>query len=341
MRVLVLGGTRFIGAAAVRVLHAGGHQVTCFHRGRNEAQLPASVQHVYGERLDLEEFRQRFSSPGFDVLLDMRPLNADDARAVMALADGTAQRVVAVSSMDVYRSFGVLVGKDTWPEGGTRTAVEDEDALLRASRHPHALDEPRAADDPMKWADDYDKIPAEEVFLGSRVPGTVLRLPMVYGPSDYHRRVGAYVHRMTGRKALVLGEEHAGWRTTRGYIDDVGAGIALAVSDGLAAGKVYNVGEQTYLTELEWVQAIAEACGWPGRVVVVGESELPESLRAGINAAQHLRLDSSRIRRDLGYLEGLTQTEAIARSVAWELAHPPLDLPDRSEEDALLGRLGA
>ena len=55
MRVLVLGGTRFIGPLVVRELAEAGNDVTIFHRGETEAELPSSVQHVHGEFRELDE----------------------------------------------------------------------------------------------------------------------------------------------------------------------------------------------------------------------------------------------------------------------------------------------
>jgi nucleoside-diphosphate-sugar epimerase len=51
MRILVIGGTRFIGPAVVRRLHGMGHHVTVLHRGETEsADLPA-IPHLHGDRL--------------------------------------------------------------------------------------------------------------------------------------------------------------------------------------------------------------------------------------------------------------------------------------------------
>lgn len=55
MNILVIGGTRFIGAHAVAMLAEAGHTVTVFHRGKHNADLvPDSVEHIHGNRLDLD-----------------------------------------------------------------------------------------------------------------------------------------------------------------------------------------------------------------------------------------------------------------------------------------------
>jgi nucleoside-diphosphate-sugar epimerase len=54
MRVLILGGTRFIGPPVVRCLVEQGHSVTVFHRGLSTAQLPLGVQSILGDRNNLD-----------------------------------------------------------------------------------------------------------------------------------------------------------------------------------------------------------------------------------------------------------------------------------------------
>ena len=62
MRVLVLGGTTFIGPVLVRRLVASGHEVAVFHRGRTRAEFPSSVRDLLGDRHRLGESRDEFRS---------------------------------------------------------------------------------------------------------------------------------------------------------------------------------------------------------------------------------------------------------------------------------------
>ncbi len=77
-----------------------------------------------------------------------------------------------------------------------------EDAPLRDRRYPYRGEVPRATDDPERWLDDYDKILVEQAVMGElSLPGTVLRLPMVYGPGDLQHRLFPYVKRMADRRS--------------------------------------------------------------------------------------------------------------------------------------------
>src|SRR5947209_15648237 len=99
MRVLVLGGTRFIGPAAVRRLVELGHEVTLFHRGQSEpASLPLEVRHLHGERARLPEFRAEFERLQPEAVLDMLPMTEAEGRMLVELFRGLARRLVVISS---------------------------------------------------------------------------------------------------------------------------------------------------------------------------------------------------------------------------------------------------
>ena len=189
----------------------------------------------------------------------------------------------------------------------------------------------------------YDKIPVEEVVMGDHaLPGTVLRLPAVYGPGDH--RAFDYLKRMQdGRRVILLEEGHSGWRWTRGYVDNIGAGIALAVTDDRAANHIYNVGEPDALTEAEWARSIGIAAGWQGEIVALPKDEMPQHLAAPYNFEHHLSASTGRIRKELGYVEHVRRDEAMKATVNWEREHPPEPVDEGrfnyAAEDAALQKL--
>jgi nucleoside-diphosphate-sugar epimerase len=194
--------------------------------------------------------------------------------------------------------------------------------------------------------DDYEKILVERTYLGAQdLPGTILRLPMIYGPRDKQHRMHDYLKRMMdGRPAILLEEGLAGWRWTRGYAENVAAAIVLAVTDERAAGRIYNVGEVEALSTSEWVQQIARAATWDGVVAIVPRDLLPDRLQPQMNTDQDLVTDSSSIRQELGYTEPVPLELGISRTVEWERENPPeqaADLQqDYASEDSILALLG-
>jgi nucleoside-diphosphate-sugar epimerase len=144
-----------------------------------------------------------------------------------------------------------------------------------------------------------------------------------------------------GRRAILLDEGHAAWRAPRGYVENVAWAVALAATDDRARGRIYNVAEIESRSEAEWVRAIAGATGWPGRVVVVPGGRMPMPY----DTRHHWVVDSSRIRRELGYNEPVPADEALNRTIEWERANPPAELDleqfDYAAEDAILSEVAS
>lgn len=339
MKILVIGGTSgFIGTHVVRQLASDGHEVTVFHRGQTNTDLPSNIRHILGDRKDLSEFISEFKQFAPEIILDMYLRFEPDAAALMQTFRGVARRVVAISSQDVYRTYGIL-----WRRENTEPNITpiNEDAPLRTILYPYrhiAKDE----DDP-KY--NYDKIPVERVVMSDRdLPGTVLRLPATYGIGDKQHRFFEYLKRMDDERPFILLEQdEARWRWTHGYVENVADAIVLAVTDERAANRIYNVGEEEALTRAEWVKEIGQAAGWRGEVLAVPKDDLPEHLKSPTGYEHDLAVDTSRIREELGYKEKISREKAILKTVAWERANTPTEIDskqfDYAAEDAVIERL--
>lgn len=340
MRIVIIGGTGFLGPHVVQRLYDQGHELTLFHTGQHEVELPSEVRHVHSDSagLPISGLPQELRAIQPDVVLHMVPVGANDAQLVMDAFTGMAGRLVGISSMDVYRAYGLLHNKEPGP---LEPLPLTEESPLRTHLFPYRDSPPRQPDDPQRWIDDYDKILVERAVLGDpSLPGTILRLAMVHGPGDRQHRLFKYLKRMQdGREAILLNTAGARWRGTRGYVENIAGAIALAVTDERAAGRVYNVGEVEAFSEAEWVAQLAGIVGWSGRIVEVPEDRMP----LAYNAAQHLVADTSRIRHELDYAETVPWQEALRRTIEWERANPPETLDpagfDYASEDAVLAEI--
>src|SRR5262249_9761655 len=207
MRVLIIGGTQFLGPPLARRLVGLGHQVTVFHRGGTQAELPPGVEHILGDRHDLRAHLGQFRRLGPEVVVDMIAFNEADALGLVATFRNLARRVVVISSGDVYRAYGRFLGLEPGPIESTPLT---EDSSLRTVLFPYR----NQAQGPDDFFHRYDKIPVEQVVMGAAdLPGTVLRLPMVHGPGDPYGRLSPYLKRMDDqRPAIVLDEGMARWK---------------------------------------------------------------------------------------------------------------------------------
>jgi nucleoside-diphosphate-sugar epimerase len=339
MKILVIGGTGFIGPHVIRSLVASGHQVAVFHRSACAAELPPGVQDILGDRRELEAHQTAFKAFGPEIVVDVILSSGRQAAALMHLFRGRARRVVAVSSMDAYRACGVLHGSEP---GDLEPLPLTEDSPVRTVLRTYPPASIKNLQSVFGWLDDeYDKIPVEKAVLGdASLPGTVLRLPMVYGPGDPLHRFFPLVKRMDdGRPAILFAEEFAAWRGSKGYVENVAAAIALAAVSEKAAGRIYNVAEPEVPTERDWAQRVASATGWRGRIVTLPRERTPKHLIFPGNAAQHWVASSKRIREELGYREPVAMNEALRKTIEWERTHPPpieLGQFDYAAEDAAL-----
>ncbi|MBA2395682.1 MAG: NAD-dependent epimerase/dehydratase family protein [Ktedonobacteraceae bacterium] len=304
-----------------------------------QVDLPEGVQQIRGERAQLATFKQAFLDFAPDVVLDMFAFVEQDGYALMDLCQGLVRRVVLISSQDVYRVYGRVNRTEPGPPD---TVPVTEDSPLRDKLYPHrGIDLPVPESEKQRMHD-YDKILIERLVMNDpTIQGTVLRLPAVYGPNDGQHRLFEFLKRMDDqRPAILLDERMAQWRWTRGYVENVAAAIALALTDERAAGRIYNVGEASALSISEWVHAIAMAADWHGNIIPLPTDRVPAHLVPDIDVNQDLLVDTTRIREELGYHELVDSDEALKRAVAWERANPPKEIDahqfDYAAEDAVL-----
>jgi nucleoside-diphosphate-sugar epimerase len=341
MRVLVIGGSGFMGPFVVRRLLELGHEVAVVHRGH--APTPTGATAILGDRRELMPAEApRLREFGAEIVIDLIMSSAADAANLLATFLGSARRTVVASSMDVYRAAGVLHGTELSAGPGKVQPVPlTEDSELR-TKPLYSASRLKAMQAIMPWVDlQYDKVPAEKIIMDEpELPGTVLRLPAVYGPGDPLRRLWPVLKRIDDqRPAIILPEDLAAWRWSRGYVENVAEAFVLAATNDAAAGRVYNVCEPHACSSWEWAMQIADATGWKGQMVCLPRQQTPAHLRPEGNYAQDWVASSERIRRELGYEELVPLDEALQRAIRWERAHPPQNSIyafDYAEEDKAL-----
>lgn len=290
MRVLVIGGTRFIGPYVVKEFREHGHEVTVFHRGQHCSSLLPQVRHFRSDRaaIPVMHFPPDLLNEEFDVVIHMIPMGEADARAAVQAFTGRVLRLVVLSSGDVYQAYGRFVGIEPGePEAGLLT----EDSALRTVLYPYRS-KSKSTDD-LNYS--YDKILVEQQALGqTQLPVSVLRLPKVYGPGG------------NADLATIHGyQDRTEWRWTHGYVENIAAAVVLAAIHPHAAQRVYNIGEP-------YTPTISE------RLRSLPPSTLPIADATGLDFRNDIVYDTTRIRTELGYCEPVSYEEGIRRTLLWE-----------------------
>lgn len=338
MRILLIGGNGFIGRPVATALLRQGHTLAIVHRGTTP--VPNGVLEIRGDSLQLSASTAPLRSFSADVVIHFVLSSGSQAEELVKIFRGAAERLLMLSSMDVYRAVGIMHGLESGPLQPVPLTEESE---LRQTLHTYPPEMLQGLRKIFPWiTDDYDKIPAERAVMNERdLPGTVLRLPMIYGPGDRLHRFYPMVKRVEDHRThIIFAEALAAWHSPRGYVENVAAAIALAATDSRAAGRIYNVCEEPSFSELEWARKIAREMNWKGEFVVLPAERTPPHLLRPGNAAQHWTASSDRIRRELGYREPVTLEQAIRQTIAWELENPPVPpfvpMFDYAAEDAAL-----
>jgi nucleoside-diphosphate-sugar epimerase len=320
MRVLVLGGTRFIGRAVVEDLVAAGHDVTVVHRGQREPDDMSRVAHLHLPRERWAAESAQFAAREPDAVVDCLALSRDDARAAIAAIPGDAH-VVALSSQDVYRAFASLnTGRDTDAIPIDETSPLSEDRYPRRSRGTeHEF---------------YSKQDVEEEYLARGA--VVLRLPATYGEHDHQRREEFILRRVRARRRQVpIGP--GGFLWTRGWVRDIARGVRLAAEHREIQGDAVNLGEERTWTIRLWAMHILEAAQCDAELIEVADDVLPADMSlTSARLTQHVLVSTARARTLLGYTDSDAMT-ALRSSVGWHLRHPPDDADeDFATDDAAL-----
>ena len=169
LRILILGGTGFIGPHQVRYALARGHKVTLFNRGRHPKDWPAEVEEITGDRdtADLKSLEGR----EWDVCIDNParvPFWVRDAGRVLA---GKVGHYLVVSSISAYTDLRTPGMDETAPLAKYTGAdvMAETDKTLRANLGLYG---------PLKAATEAE---AEKWFPGK---ATIVRPTLIVGPGD-------------------------------------------------------------------------------------------------------------------------------------------------------------
>ncbi len=175
MKLLILGGTRFLGRHVVAAAQARGHEVTVFNRGNYSPEDLGAVESIRGDRYtELHKLQGR----RWDAVVDTSGHLPRAVRAAAAVLSDAVEGYVFVSSQNAYRDVSVPSIDETYP---LRTLTDEQ--LDRAN----AID---TSGQP-SYAELYGGLKAlceqvaEEVMPGRVL---ILRPGLIVGPYDYTDR---------------------------------------------------------------------------------------------------------------------------------------------------------
>src|SRR6267143_3681796 len=196
MKLLILGGTRFVGRHLVTAAVAREHEVTLFNRGKHPSAALTSVETIYGDRnRDLVKLQGR----RWDAVVDTCGYQPRSVRASAEILSHAVDRYVFISSQSVYADVSRLGVNETAPLATITSEQLDQANALDSSGQASAV----------TYGKMYGALKALcEEAADEVMPNRVLiiRPGLIVGPHDYTDRFTYWVVRVAhGGEVLAPG----------------------------------------------------------------------------------------------------------------------------------------
>ncbi|MGF1535424.1 MAG: NAD-dependent epimerase/dehydratase family protein [Elainellaceae cyanobacterium] len=270
MRLLVMGGTRFIGVYLVKRLVELGHDVVLFNRGNAPSPTP-DVQQIHGDRKQADEIG-KLAGERFDAVFDNNGRSLSDTQMLLDALGNSFQQLIYVSSAGVYQK------SDQMPH------VEG-DAIDPKSRH-------------------LGKHETEAYLTAQSIPFTSVRPVYIYGPQNYNDLEAWFFDRIVRDRPIPI-PGNGMHLTQMGHVDDLAAAMVAALLRESAYGQIYNISGDRAVTFDGLARACASAAGKsPDDLALVHYD--PSQFDFGKRKAfplrvQHFFTDIHKAKRDLGW----------------------------------------
>ncbi len=222
MRILMMGGTRFIGVYLSQILVDQGHEVVLFNRG-NHPPAVAGLAQIQGDRTDAEQLQANLAHEQFDAIFDNNGRKLSDTQPLATLFKDRVQHFIYMSSAGVY---------------------------LKSDQMPHREEDPT---DPKSRH--LGKAEAEADLAVQGLPFTSIRPTYIYGPKNYNDVEAWFFDRIVRQRPIPIpgNGQHI---TQLGHVQDLAQAMAAVLGNAQAIGQIYNVSGNHYVT----FDGIAKAC---------------------------------------------------------------------------------
>jgi nucleoside-diphosphate-sugar epimerase len=227
MRILIMGGTRFIGVYLTKALVEQGHEVVLFNRGKKTAPVEG-IQQIHGDRQDIGQLKEKLGEEQFDVIYDNNGRELSDTKPLVELFKDRIKQFVYVSSAGVY------LKSDQMPH-------LEGDAVDPNSRHK-------------------GKFETEAYLAESGIPWTAIRPVYIYGPQNYNPLEAWFFDRIVRDRVIPIPGN--GLHLTQfGHVQDLASAMVAVLGNPQALGQIYNISSDRYVTFDGLAKAAAIAAG--------------------------------------------------------------------------------
>ncbi len=227
MRILIMGGTRFIGVYLTRMLVEQGHEVVLFNRGNRPAPVEGVLE-IKGDRTSSEQLKEKLSQEDFDAIFDNNGRELSDTQPLAELFKDRTQHFVYMSSAGVY---------------------------LRSDQLPHIEGDP--VDPKSRHRGKHE---TEAFLTGLGLPFTSIRPTYIYGSGNYNELESWFFDRIVRDRPIPMPGN--GLHITQlGHAQDLARAMCQVLDNKQAIGQIYNISGDRFVTFNGLARACAVAAG--------------------------------------------------------------------------------
>ena len=283
MRILVIGGTRFIGIYLVKQLVEQGHEVVLLNRGNHPSPVDG-LETIVCDRTDPQALTKALSDQSFDAIYDNNGRKLEHTQPLADLYKGKLKHYIYVSSAGVYAK------SDQMPH------IEG-DPVDPQSRHK-------------------GKFHTEDYLREQSIPFTSIRPVYIYGPQNYNPLEQWFFDRLTRDRPIPIpGDGMA--LTQLGHCHDLAAAMVKVLDNPKTIGQTYNVSSDKAVTFDGLARACAQAVGKDPNdlnIVHYNPSDFNFEKKAFPMRVQHFFTDISKVKTELDWQPQFNLVEGMKDS---------------------------
>lgn len=323
MKVLVIGGTLFIGRNLVQALQKAGHEVWVMHR-KPSHDLGKKVGNLVADRNDGASVAKALAAEKFDIVFDnvydwQRGTTAAQVEATVKACGDRLHRYIFMSSVAAY---------------GDGLNHHEGDALAQEN-HPDSYVRNKAMSERMLF----------RMHQRYGTPVVTLRPPYIYGPGNPFYREAFFWDRMREMRPIIIPGD--GRRLMQFvFVKDLVWACLKAMEEPNAVGHAFNIANSRPLTQMEVVQSFATAAGRKPELVRIPRERI---LQAGGHAMTSplyfgVYFDMPAITQVISKAQRVLRfratpfDEGLKETYKWYLRNKPRQQQDYTFEDRLLAR---
>jgi nucleoside-diphosphate-sugar epimerase len=299
MKILIIGGTGFLGRHLAESLLRGNQEVSLLNRGFTREKLPfqKDVQWLICDRHDADKFRELLKNSSFDIVIDTCAYVPEEVELVFEVFRDRISKYIFCSSM------AVAINREL--EARLSLPIKNRRLFPTSSKNSYAYNKSLIEE---YLVDQFDK---------NGFPFISLRPAEINGPGE--AREWYYIERIKNGRQKILIPGNGECLVQPGYIDDIIQAFLLAIVKDKAIGECYNVTGDEIISLNDYIRLIAETMGRKVKII-----NIPHEIFKDLVPTKYVFpycykysfvVDTTKIKTELGYQPEVNISDGLRRVI--------------------------